>query len=193
VNLIPEQRPSDGAQWAALLARVATEDRAAFSVLFRHFGPRVKSYMQRSGSSEAQAEELAQETMLTVWRKAAMFDPATSGAAAWIFTIARNLRIDAHRRERRDGLADVSDVELEFQLDESPSQDAQLSAIQSERRVRSALSNLSDEQLKVVELSFFDERAHAEIAKTLGIPLGTVKSRLRLAMGRLRSLVGEQS
>ena len=161
--------------------------------LFEYFAPRLKTYMQRSGASEASAEELAQETMLTVWRKAALFDPASAGASAWIFTIARNLRIDAFRRERRGGVIEVSDVEVEFQIDDSPQPDAAVAAAQSEKRVRSALAELSADQMRVIELSFFEEKAHAEIAEILEIPLGTVKSRLRLAMNRLRNLLGELS
>lgn len=184
----------DRVQWGSLVSAIAKrQDRAAFAALFEFFAPRIKSFMQRSGASEAKAEELAQETMLAVWRKAALFDPASAGAAAWIFTIARNLRIDAHRRERRGGVIETSDVEIEFQIDDSPQPDALLATTQSEERVRSALTKLSNEQMRVVELSFFEEKAHAEIAEILEIPLGTVKSRLRLAMSRLRNLLSEIS
>jgi RNA polymerase sigma-70 factor (ECF subfamily) len=185
---------SDRVQWGSLVSAIAKrQDRAAFSALFEFFAPRIKAFMLRSGASEARAEELAQETMLSVWRKAALFDPASAGAAAWIFTIARNLRIDAHRRERRGGMIETSDVEIEFQIDDSPQPDALLATTQFEERVRSALTKLSDDQMRVVELSFFEEKAHAEIAQALNIPLGTVKSRLRLAMGRLRNLLSELS
>ena len=185
---------SDRVQWGSLVSAIAKrQDRAAFSALFEFFAPRIKAFMLRSGTSEAGAEELAQETMLAVWRKAALFDPASAGAAAWIFTIARNLRIDAHRRERRGGMIETSDVEIEFQIDDSPQPDALLATTQSEERVRSALTKLSDDHMRVVELSFFEEKAHAEIAQALNIPLGTVKSRLRLAMGRLRHLLSELS
>lgn len=185
---------SDRVQWGSLVSAIAKrQDRAAFSALFEFFAPRIKAFMLRSGASEAGAEELAQETMLAVWRKAALFDPASAGAAAWIFTIARNLRIDAHRRERRGGMIETSDVEIEFQIDDSPQPDALLATTQSEERVRSALTKLSDDQMRVVELSFFEEKAHAEIAQILGIPLGTVKSRLRLALNRLRNLLSEMS
>ena len=181
-------------QWGSLVSAIAKrQDRAAFAALFEFFAPRIKAFMQRSGASEAKAEELAQETMLAVWRKAALFDPASAGAAAWIFTIARNLRIDAHRRERRGGVIETSDVEIEFQIDDSPQPDALLATTQSEERVRSALTKLSDDQMRVGELSFFEEKAHAEIAEILEIPLGTVKSRLRLAMSRLRNLLSEIS
>jgi len=147
--------------------------------------------MQRSGLSEAAAEELAQEAMLAVWRKAALFDPTSAGAAAWMFTIARNLRIDSHRREKRGGLTETPDVDIEFQIDDAPQPDSQLATVQCQERVRAALSQLSADQMRVVELSFFEEKAHAEIAELLGIPLGTVKSRLRLAMTRLRNLLSE--
>jgi len=184
----------DRMQWGRLIRAIATDqDRAAFATLFEYFAPRIKSFLQRSGASEASAEELAQETMLAVWRKAALFDPESAGAAAWIFTIARNLRIDARRRDSRGGVIETSDVEIEFQIDDSPLPDSRLASVQSEERVRSALSQLSADQVRVIELSFFEEKAHAEIAKILEIPLGTVKSRLRLAMNRLRNLLSELS
>ena len=189
-----DRKPAtDQNQWGRLIRAIADrQDREAFAALFEYFAPRIKAFMQRSGAGEASAEELAQETMLAVWRKAALFDPASAGAAAWIFTIARNLRIDAHRRASTRGTA-VSDVEIEFQVDDSPRPDARLATAQSEEQVRSALSKLSADQIRVIELSFFEEKAHSEIAQLLGIPLGTVKSRLRLAMNRLRNLLGELS
>lgn len=189
--MTPVARP-DQADWGREIRAIAGhQDRAAFAALFGYFAPRIKTFMQRSGLGEAQAEELAQETLLTVWRKAALFDPASGGAAAWIFTIARNLRIDAHRRERRGGGIAVETVELEFNVDEGPLPDSRLAAEQSETQVRAALASLPADQMKIVELSFFEEKAHAEIARMLEIPLGTVKSRLRLAMTRLRRLLSE--
>ncbi|KJC59995.1 hypothetical protein UP10_15050 [Bradyrhizobium sp. LTSPM299] len=191
---IPGDATSDAARWARLIEAIAVRrDREAFAALFRYFAPRIKTFMQRSGASEQSADELAQEALLVVWSKAALFDPASVGAAAWIFTIARNLRIDALRRQKRTPTHDTSEVELEFRLDEGPRPDAGVRASQIEGRVRDALSVLPDEQLRVIELSFFQERAHAEIARTLDIPLGTVKSRLRLAMARLRGLLDDFS
>ena len=188
------QRAADGERWAGLIEAVAVrQDRSAFATLFEHFAPLVKTFMRRSGVTEASADELAQETLLMVWRKASVFDPSTAGAAAWIFTIARNLRIDAHRRGRRGGLTETSDVDAEFQVDESPGPDSRLAAAQAETRVRAALAELSEEQRRVLELSFYEEKAHGEIARILHIPLGTVKSRSRLAMNRLRNLLGEFS
>jgi RNA polymerase sigma-70 factor, ECF subfamily len=178
--------------WAALIGAIAEQqNRAAFAQLFEYFAPRIKTYMRRSGSTESSAEELAQETLLAVWRKAHLFNPSSAGAAAWIFAIARNQRIDAARRANRGGAVETSDVEAEFVIDDSPLPDARLATAQSEDQVRAALAHLSSDQLRVVELSFFEEKAHGEIAQILDIPLGTVKSRLRLAMGRLRNLLGE--
>ena len=187
----PAVAPAD---WARLIEAVAVQrDREAFATLFEYFAPRVKTFMRRSGAPEAKADELAQETLLAVWRKASQFDPATTGASAWIFTIARNLRIDAVRRDIRGGASDLTGIDMEFVLDETAPPDVIVASAQAEERVQHALAELSNEQMRVVQLSFFQEKAHAEIAEILGIPLGTVKSRLRLAMAKLRGLLGDLS
>ena len=194
VNETPNGATSDAARWAALIEAVATrQDREAFATLFEYFAPRIKTFMRRSGASEQSADELAQETLLAVWSKARLFDPGSAGAAAWIFTIARNLRIDVLRREKRTGTDYTVEIDSEFHVDDGPQPDANLAMSQTESRVRNAMTLLSEDQLRVIELSFFDEKAHAEIAQTLRIPLGTVKSRLRLAMNRLRGLLGDLS
>jgi RNA polymerase sigma-70 factor (ECF subfamily) len=193
-NEKPDRVASEAARWAALIAAVAKQgDREAFAALFAHFAPRIKTFLLRSGTSEQRADELAQEALLLVWSKANLFDPNSVGASAWIFTIARNLRIDALRRDKRTPSGDTSDVDLEFQVDEGPAPDAGVAAAETESRVRKAMATLPEDQLRVIELSFFEEQAHAQIAETLGIPLGTVKSRLRLAMNRLRDLLGDFS
>jgi RNA polymerase sigma-70 factor, ECF subfamily len=194
LNEKPNEATSDAARWPALIEAVAARgDRQAFATLFEYFAPRIKTFMRRSGASEQSADELAQEALLTVWSKAKLFDPGSVGATAWIFTIARNLRIDALRREKRTGTDYMVEINPEFHVDDGPQPDASLASSQLESRVRNALAVLSEDQLRVVELSFFEERAHAEIAQTLRIPLGTVKSRLRLAMNRLRGLLGDLS
>ena len=135
--------------WGRLIEAVATgQDRAAFVALFEHFAPRVKTFMLRSGASEATAEEIAQETMLTVWRKAGSFVPGSAGAAAWIFTIARNLRIDALRRERRNGCEfDIDrDVAIECRVDEQLTPESQVAARQLEQCVRKAMGRLSNDR-----------------------------------------------
>jgi RNA polymerase sigma-70 factor (ECF subfamily) len=184
--------PSGPSDWARLIGAVGgRRDRQAFAQLFEHFAPRVKTFLRRSGMSEAVAEELAQETLIAVWRKAALFDSASTGPAAWVFTIARNLRIDAQRRDRRSGGHAMSDIDAEFLLDESPRADAVVAGRQLDAHVRAAMAKLPESQLRVVELSFHGEMAHAEIANELQIPLGTVKSRLRLAMNKLHDMLDE--
>src|SRR5215469_254572 len=182
----PVNRPAEAVEMDALLGRVAAQqDKAAFAVLFAHFAPRVKAYLLRLVASSAVAEDLAQEALLSVWRKARLFDPAKASAATWLFTIARNLRIDAVRRERHPEL-DPEDFLPEPDADA----DAALTQAENEVRLRMALKDLPADQIQVVELSFFADKPHSQIAQELGIPLGTVKSRLRLAMGRLKRAMG---
>lgn len=171
---------------ALLVAVGAQRDRHSFEALFRHFAPRIKAYLLRLGTSASVAEDLAQEAMLSVWRKAQLFDPVKASAATWIFTIARNLRIDAIRRERRP---EIDPNDPAFVPDAEPAADTGLIRAKDEARLHDAISKLSPEQAKVVELSFFADKPHSAIAKELGLPLGTVKSRLRLAMTHIRGTV----
>jgi RNA polymerase sigma-70 factor, ECF subfamily len=173
-----------------LLRRIALDrDRAAFAELFGHFAPRVKGFLMRFGLPESLSEDLAQETMLTVWRKADRFDPGRAGASTWIFTIARNKRIDRLRRDRGGATAglDVSD-----ETEDCRSSEEFAIAAETAGQVRTAIAALPDNQAQIVRLSFFAEKPHAEIAQELGIPLGTVKSRARLALARLRGLLEDQ-
>ena len=183
---------SDTATAAAVLAEhiraVATRrDRAAFSALFDHFAPRVKAYMLRLGTGAAQAEDLAQETLLTVWRKAERFDPALAGAATWVFTIARNLRIDALRRER---LLEVGEPDPETPAGDEGA-DSILATAEREEALRAALAALPPDQAALLRMSFFEDHAHGTISRRLELPLGTVKSRLRRALQRLRAALEE--
>lgn len=185
-----EKLPDLAARMSTLLVSVGRRaDRAAFVALFDHFAPRVKSYLLRLGASPALAEDLAQEAMLTIWRKAALFDPGKASAATWIFTIARNLRIDAIRRERRPEF-DPNDPA--FVPDEELSADAQMVRDVDDACVRDALAQLSPDQAQVVQMSFYADKPHSQIARELGLPLGTVKSRLRLAMVKIRSAIGNK-
>lgn len=183
-------QPEPGlARMSELLSAVAqASDRKAFAQLFQYYAPRLKTYMRKLGTEDAVAEELAQEAMLMVWRKAASFDPSRANAGTWIFAIARNMRIDMLRKERRPEI-DVDDPELV--PDPAPRADDVMVTEQSERRVRAAMAGLPTEQGEVVTLSFYEDTPHAEIAARLKIPLGTVKSRLRLAMKRIRSELGD--
>ena len=172
---------------AELLERVANRgDVEAFRKLFQSYAPRVKSYMIRQGADAGTAEELAQETLLTVWRKAALYSGEKGSATTWIFTIARNLRIDRLRRE-------VPWQELPEGHDEEASSDTPPDEALSEKergaRVQEALGALPPEQQDVVLLSYVEGLSHSEIAERLGLPLGTVKSRMRLAYQKMREAV----
>jgi RNA polymerase sigma-70 factor (ECF subfamily) len=188
-SMAPPREHNRVTDWSQCVVEVArSRDRQCFVELFEHFAPRCKSFFIRLGASPGAAEDLAQETLLTVWRKADRFDPARAQASTWIFTIARNLRIDMQRRERDpQGLA-----EFYAAVPVEPSASDHMIGIEREDRVRAALSVLSAEQADVIRLSFFEDRPHGEIARLLDLPLGTVKSRIRLAMNRLRALVEDR-
>ena len=177
--------PDEINAWMSAVAQSA--DRPAFAALFRHFAPRLKSFLMRGGADEGLAEELAQEAMVSLWRRASSFDPARARVSTWLYTIARNLRIDHERR--RAGIA--ADAPQAWDAEQQPADahlapDALLLAAQRERAVREALACLPSDQARLVRLNFFEEHAHSRIAEDLGIPLGTVKSRIRLAIAQLR-------
>ncbi len=173
-------------QMTQLLLQVGrARDVDAFEMLFRHFGPRIKAYMAKT--DRRRAEELMQETMMTVWRKASLFDAGRGAAASWIFTIARNQRIDALRRDRRAEI-DPDDPAL---VPETPvAADQALDNHQNAQLMRAALAELPSEQLQVLELAFYQEQSQSEIATQLALPLGTVKSRMRLGFAKLRAALG---
>ena len=177
---------------AALVEAIASRaDKAAFASLFRHFAPKIKGYLVKIGTDRGQAEELTQEVMLTVWRKAAQFDRTQASVSTWMFTIARNRRIDAVRREKRPEL-DPADPLL---VPEEPiAPDERLDALDREARVARAIKTLPQEQADLVREAFYLAKSHSQISEETKIPLGTVKSRLRLAFGRLRkAMEGEES
>ncbi len=167
----------------ALVEAVARQDRAAFATLFNFYAPRVKSYLLRLNAGDSLAEELTQEVMLTVWRKAGQFDRSQASASTWIFRIARNRRIDMARRADKPELSPDEPALLPPET-QSPDEAAHASA--RDVRVHEALKDLPEDQLSLLRLAFFDGLSHREIADRLGLPLGTVKSRLRLAFDKLR-------
>ncbi|WP_448203621.1 sigma-70 family RNA polymerase sigma factor [Azospirillum sp. sgz302134] len=166
-----------------LLAVGRGRDRAAFAELFGHFAPRLKAYLRRQGCDAGGAEELVQEVMLLVWRRAETYDPAQASASTWVFTIARNKRIDVLRREQRPEI-DPDDPALV--PDPLESADHRVEAKETTGRLRAALKDLPPEQAELLRLAYFEDKPHSVISSERGIPLGTVKSRLRLAMERLR-------
>jgi RNA polymerase sigma-70 factor (ECF subfamily) len=178
----------DPPDYGALIGAVAARsDRQAFARLFHHFAPRIKAYCLRRGSAPAAAEEIAQEAMIQVWRRAAQFDPSKASASTWIFTIARNKRIDAFRRESHPEVL-PEDIGQEDNADDGF--DA-LAGAQAARRIATEVAALPADQAEVVRKAFFEDKTHQTIAEELGLPLGTVKSRIRLALGRLRKTMSE--
>ena len=182
---------TDPAHWLAAIA--ARRDRAAFASLFGFYAPRIKGFLMRTGTAAEIAEEIAQEAMLSVWRKAGMFDASRASASTWIYAIARNLRIDRLRHERGGAGAAAAVLYESLRSEEPERPDSSLEGTERYELVRLALRDLPDEQMAVVRLSFFEDKAHGDIARILGIPLGTVKSRLRLAMAKLRERLDEWS
>ncbi len=172
-------------QLCQLVSAIAiARDRQAFAQLFRYFAPRLKGFGMRRGLEAAAAEELVQETMLTVWRKADMFDPCRATVSTWIFTIIRNKSIDMFRRA---GYPEAGLDEVVETASDDPSADDQLSASQAGLALRVAMKTLPGEQLKILQKAFFEEKSHQAIADEMKLPLGTVKSRIRLALIRLRT------
>lgn len=167
-----------------MLAVSSRRDMDAFEVIFKHFAPRVKAYMAKLSADTQTAEELMQETMIAVWNKADQFDFSKGALSTWIFRIARNQRIDAVRRTRRP---EFDPTDPAFVPDEDQPADMKMVAQQSASQLRAAMADLPEEQCALLELAYFEESTHSAIAKKLNLPLGTVKSRLRLAFGKLRA------
>ena len=176
-------------EWDRLLLRVGSDrDRSAFEKLYEHFAPRLKSFLLRIGSDVSSAEEICQESMIMVWRRAETFNPDSAGASTWIFTIARNKRIDKLRKDNRP-LPDLNDP-LFFQMPVDKSDDI-LERVEEEQKIKNALKNLPLEQAKLILSAYYEEKSHRKIADETNLPLGTVKSRIRLAINRLRSQLEE--
>lgn len=179
----------EGTDWSALLLQVRDrQDRMAFAALFRQFAPRVKGFLMRSGADAAQAEEWAQDVMATLWQKAHMFDPTRASVSTWVFTIARNRRIDALRRARRPEPED-----LPWGPDAEPDQADVFLVREEMKHLGSALAQLPDKQRSLIERAYYGDLSHAELAAETGLPLGTIKSRIRLALDKLRYHLQEHS
>ena len=169
---------------SALLKKIAIkQDKKAFAELFQYFAPRVKSYALKLGCSEIMAEDVAQQTLVKVWQKSNLFDETKASASTWIFRIARNLRIDILRKETYFHYDDFDYTNIE---DDSDTAETTITRSQSGEAMRKALQLLPENQANVIRLSFYDGLSHIDIAKKLQLPLGTVKSRLRLALSKLR-------
>jgi RNA polymerase sigma-70 factor (ECF subfamily) len=173
------------AELAAWMKDVAERrDREAFARLFDHYVPGIEAYLMRLGADRMTAEEISQEVMITLWRKAHLFDPSKSSATTWLYRIARNRRIDTARRDRLDYI-DPMDSAFDAPADDA-SPDSLVDLQRREEILRQAIQELPEEQLSLVKLAFFESLSHSAIAERTGLPLGTVKSRIRLAFTRLR-------
>ncbi len=179
---MPRQQDDTNAEWVAAMVRVRdNRDRAAFAALFVHFAPRIKGFLIKSGTDAAMAEECAQDVMTTLWRKSAQFDPTRASVATWIFTIARNRRIDILRKQRRP-----EPEELTWGPEAEPDQADVIALSQETEQLRAAMDDLPAAQRDLIEKAYFSDLSQSEIAQITGLPLGTIKSRIRLALDRLR-------
>jgi RNA polymerase sigma factor (sigma-70 family) len=173
-------------RFAQLAERVAAaRDRTAFVELFDYFAPRINSYLQRLGMKQGLAEDLAQDVMLTLWRKAHLFDPAKSSLSTWLFRVARNRRIDVLRRDRS---ALIDPLDPIFQPSEAEAADVSMDSVRRDERVRIAMRDLPGEQLELIRFAFYEGLSHSEIAERTNLPLGTVCARLSALMVRLTSV-----
>lgn len=176
---VVEDAASD--DWTRALLQVRDgRDREAFARLFRHFAPRIKAFLRRGGMGDAQAEDCVQDVMATLWHKAHLYDPARATVATWVFTIARNRRIDMLRRVRPEP------EDLPWGPEPEPDQADVLALRQEAERLGVAIAQLPEAQRSLIERAFFGDVSHSEIAAETGLPLGTIKSRIRLALDRLR-------
>ena len=176
---------SAGEQAELVVAVAKRQDKAAFTTLFDHFAPRIKAYLMRLGASPGNADEMTQDVMLVLWRKSALFDPGRSSLRTWLYRVARNRRIDMMRRERIDFL-DPADFALDVIDPSIHDADQQIDMRDRGDLLLRALGTLSEDQASLVRLAFFESLSHSEIAERTKIPLGTVKSRIRLAFASLR-------
>ena len=179
------------AEMASLVARVAERrDRQAFAALFDAYGPRLKSFMMKKGAGAELAEDLVQDTMLALWTKASFYSPEKGSVTTWIYTIARNLRIDRLRRESTVHFTEIDGFDAP---DDGPASDTILIRSQEDRFVSEAMATLPPEQKQILMLSYSEDLAQSEISEKLGIPLGTVKSRMRLAYRKLKSALEDRT
>jgi RNA polymerase sigma-70 factor (ECF subfamily) len=179
----------DNERLSGLIVSIARSgDRGAFAALFNHFAPRLKAFAVRQGVGATTAEELMQEAMLSVWRKAHTYDPQRATASTWVFTILRNKRIDMLRREHRPE-ANIDDVPE--QASEAAGADDDYQARQTRQLLLRAMDELPADQVEVLQKAFFEDKSHSVVAEELNLPLGTVKSRIRLALTRMRAALPE--
>ncbi|WP_336367407.1 sigma-70 family RNA polymerase sigma factor [Marinobacter sp. C2H3] len=189
----PEGRSKDA--WSQMLERVGkSQDREAYHKLFEHFGPQIKYYAMANGLA-SHAEELVQEVFVSIWRRSCLYDWRKAAASTWIFTIARNQRIDMLRKMQRTSAEMPVETEDLWQIPGENENEpvTSLHRLMSERRIRESLSHLPEEQITVIAKVYMENKSHQMVADELDIPLGTVKSRVRLALNKLRVILQDQN
>ncbi|GHG03072.1 sigma-70 family RNA polymerase sigma factor [Thalassotalea marina] len=174
-------------QW--LIAVAEQRDRQAFACLFKFFAPKILRIAQSKFNQEAQASEVVQETMSNVWRKAHLFDNAKGAATTWVYTVMRNVTFDMLRKvqsNREDTLSDDFWPIAESVVAEEDTFSDHL----EKDKILSCIDELPENQQQVVKGFYFMEMSQEQLAKHLNLPLGTIKSRLRLALAKLRAQLG---
>lgn len=156
-------------------------DKEAFGEVFNHFAPRVKAFLMKGGAEPSMAEECTQEAMITLWNKAALFDPSRASVSTWVFTIARNKKIDILRRRNRP-----EPEELPWGPEPEPQPGDVIELQQETDRLAAAIADLPEKQREIITRAFYGDLTHQELSDQTGLPLGTIKSRIRLALERLR-------
>ena len=162
------------------------QDKSSFKMIFDYFGPRLKSFLMSSGAEESVAEEVVQETMCVVCTKADYYDPKMASPSTWIYTIARNKKIDILRKSRKAVLENIDTAILPPII---PRLEADIEHDQKFEVINRYLNELPKEQLALLKMNFIEEKSHGEIAEITKIPLGTIKSRIRLAMEKIRERI----
>jgi RNA polymerase sigma-70 factor (ECF subfamily) len=181
--------------WSQLLEKVGkNQDREAYHALFQHFGPQIKYYAMANGMAN-HAEELVQEVFVSIWRRSCLYDWKKAAASTWIFTIARNQRIDMLRKMQRKSAEMPIETEDLWQIPGEHENEpvTSLHRLMSERRVRDSLKHLPEEQITVIAKVYMESKSHQMVANELNIPLGTVKSRVRLALNKLKVILQDQN
>jgi len=182
-NVVAMTQVNSSADWSDLLQQFSeSKDKRLYVQLFQHFAPKVKAYIIRLGLVETTAEELMQETMLSVWRKSHLYNRSKAAASTWIFTLARNQSIDWMRKQK------YPEYSLDDWNEEPVDHPHEGESMVTSDRMAKAISKLPENQAQVIYMSFFEGRSHSDISDRLGVPLGSVKSRIRLASEKLKTM-----
>jgi len=165
-----------------LIFKIAkSQDKASFDKIFKYFAPRIMGYLVSSGTNRAISEEITQEVLSVVWQKAYQFDQKVANVSTWIFTIARNKRIDRVRKNENP-YYNLTDL-IDSLYSNSSAQNQEI-----EEGIDDILSELNEEEKKLLKMNFLEGKSHKMISKETKTPLGTIKSRIRSALHKMRGI-----